>query len=439
MTASGTTRVLVALQLCVRVLAVGLGLIVLVSTIRGAPLSLERLVSLPGSVSAVLTTSASSDSPAGQRPAGRARLRRQLQELLSHHATLVVRFMRSTVSGEAGFIDAADAVLIRHTADLQTTLEPAIGTDHAAALADGWADNTQALFRYAAALRDDDDAAQQDARQELSSYVDAQATLLADATAGHIDEDMASAGLRMQLDLLLYQIDSYARGDYDQAYELEREAYTHMYPFAAGLASGATGHSPDGVHGSPLEQLTSQLSGMLGAHVELSIDALRAGVAGSDEFAAATAALDTNSRELSATLEGLVGARRSRQLTARWADQIDLLMRYAVAVADHEPSTRRKVRERLRAVTNRFGHTLRAITHDEADVAAAVDALRSQQLLLLDQIEAYAVGDHAAAHDISYSAHHRVHGMAHALAKALIAAMPQGGAQTGGGGTATGA
>ena len=437
MTASGTTRVLAALQLCLRMLAAGVGLIVLVSVLRGGPWSIDRLASLPRSVGAVLSTSTSSSSSADMRPVGRARLQRQLQELLAHHATLVVRFMRSTVSEDAGFVDAANAVLIRNTEDLQTTLAPVIGTDDAAAVAKGWADHTQALFRYAAALRDDDDAAQQDARQELVSYVDEQATLLADATGGHVGQDMASAGLRMQIDLLLYQIDAYARGDYEQAYELEREAYMHMYPFAAGLAAGATGHSPDAVHGSPLEQLTSQLSSLLGAQVELSIDALRAGVAGSDDFAAATTVLDANSRELSATLNGLVGARASRQLTALWADQIDLLMRYAVAVAEHEPSARRQVRERLRAVTGRFGRTLRAVTHDKADAAAAVDVLRSQQLLLLDQIEAYAVGDHAAAHDISYGAHHRVYGLAHALAKALAADIPQGGAQTGGGGTAT--
>ncbi|HSK95386.1 MAG TPA: hypothetical protein VK891_02125 [Euzebyales bacterium] len=436
MTASGTAQVLTLLLSCIRLLAAVLALVLATFAIRGEPLSLDRLVTVPRSVGEVITTSSGASQDATET-VGRGRLRRQLQELFPHHATLVVRFMRSTVSDDPGFVDDA-AVLIRNTDELRAVLAQIVDEEHSATFAREWQAQTQALFGYAAALRDDDAAARQQARSELAASVDTLTALLTQATEGHVDADTVATSLRMQIDLLLYQIDAYERGDFRQAYKLEREAYAHMYPFAATVAAGATGH-PDGkVRTQPLEELTAQMSSLVGMHVELSVDALRAGAAGSDELPAATAALDANSKELSATLEGLLATRPSRQLRRLWAEQTDLLMRYAAAIAEDDPSVRRQVRSRLETVSARFERVLRTVTPNDGDAADAAEALHSQQVLLLDQIDAYAGDNHAKTHSIAYAAHHRVHDLAHTLAKIFVVGLPRGGAQTGGGGTALG-
>lgn len=445
MTASGTARLLAVLVLCTRLLAVAVALAILVWVVRGEPISIERLLSVPRSIGAFVTTTslagtprpASSTTQAG--PVDRARLRHQLQELFAHHATLAVRFMRSTVSGDPDFVDAANAVLVRNTGELEAALEQSLGADQAAAFSVGWAAYTQVLFRYAAALRDEDTAAQEDARALLSSYIDEQSGMLADATGGAVDHDTAAASLRMQVDLLLFQIDAYARGDYAQAYELEREAYAHMVPFAATVADGVTGHPRGTVQVTPEEELTAQLSRLLGAHVELSVDTLRAGMARA-ELAAATAALDSNDQELSDTLDGLLDARSSERFAALWSERVDMLMRYTDAVAKHQPSRQRELRDRLDRLARRLGTTMRKATHGHADGSTVTDALRSQQVLLLDHVDAYAAGDHATAHDISYRAHQRSYDLARTLGTAFIAAAheaaPRGGADTGGGGAA---
>jgi hypothetical protein len=437
MAANGTAGVLSLLLACLRMVAAVLALLLLTFAIRGEPpLSLDRLASVPRDLSAVITASAE-EPPDTAQSGGRARLRRQLQELFAHHATLVVRLMRSTVADGPAFVDDA-AVLIRNSDDLEIALSRIVDADDAEAFARGWQAQTQSLFGYAAAIRDDDAGAQQEAQSELAASVDEQATLLTEATDGRVERDVVATALRMQIDLLRYQIDAYERGDYEQAYELEREAYTHMYPFAANLAAAATGHPKGAVRTRPLEELTAQLSSLIGMHVELSVDALRAGAEGADEFPAATAALDANNRELSATLDGLLGTRPSRRLSALWADQTDLLLRYAGAVAEDDPSVRREVRERLRTNSTRVEQILRTVATRDGDPAAAADALHAQQKLLLNQLNAYVIDNHQGAQDTAYSAHHRVPDLAHALAKILVGGLPRGGAQTGGGGIALG-
>jgi sortase (surface protein transpeptidase) len=450
MTASGPARLLAVLLLCTRLLAVAVAMAILVWVVRGEPIRIDHLRSIPRNIGAFVTTTSltgTARAPASTTearsaeagPVDRAQLRHRLQQLFGHHTTLAVRFMRLTVSEDPDFVDVANAVLVRNTGELEAALEPSLSADQAAAFSVGLAGYTQVLFRYAAALRDEDTAAQEDARALLLSTVDEQSRLLADATDGAVDRDTAAASLRMQVDLLLFEIDAFARGDYGQAYELEREAYAHMVPFAATVAGGVTGHPHGTIHVTPEEELTAELARLLGAHVELTVDTLRAGTANA-ESSAASAALDANDQELSDTLDGLLDARSSERFAALWTEHIDLLMRYRAAVAKHQPSRQRELRDRLDTLAGKFGTTMRKAARGHADASVVTDALRSQQLLLLDQLDAYAAGDHATAHDISYRAHQRGYDLARTLGTAFIAAAedsaPRGGADTGGGGAA---
>lgn len=446
MTISGTARALSALLVSLRIVALLASLVVIVPLLRGEPLAVTQLLEMPRSVSGIITTSTttgtgtvtSTTDEAG--PVGRPQLRRRLQGLLAHHTSLAVRFMRSTVSEDPGFVDAANAVLVRNAGDLETALAGVADGDDAARFTQDWSDQTQMLFAYATALRDGDDTARESAREQLKASVDEQATVIAELTDGLFAHDMAATSLQMRIDLLLYQIDAYARADYDQAYELSREVYAHAFPFASALAAGATGHQPG--DGSAREELNADLARILGEHAELSIDALRAGVTGSDEFTAAAAALDANSKDFADVLDGLFGSERAQKVTRGWATHVDLSVRYAVAVAEHDNAERRQIRDHMRKTSGRTGRALAKTARGVLHGPTVADALRSHDVLVLDQIEAYAHGDHAASHDIAYAAHGQMRSLARMLAKAFMqvarTSMPQGGAETGGGGTAGG-
>jgi hypothetical protein len=439
MRTSGTARILARLLVGLRVVAVIIALAVLVQVLRGEPLALDRLFSSPPSIGSVITTSATDQEQSG--PLGRRELRFKLQELVAHDTMLAIRFMRSTIADDPAFVDAANAVLVRSADDVELALARALPAEDASAFADGWAEYTQGLFAYATALRDDDDAAREQAREQLTASAAEQATLLSEITDGSIEEDVAATSLEMRGDLLLYQLDAYAGEDYDQAYELAHEAYGHSAAFAATLAAGATGHDPHAVDVSAKEELRAELARVLGEHVELSTDTLRAGVTGSDDFSAAAGALDGNTRELSDIMASALGGKRARKPIKLWSEHVDQLLRYAIAVADQDAATRRELRDGLRATSERIGRQLEKATDHEINAIAVTEALRSQQLLQLDQIDAYARGDYASAHDTASTAHHRAAGLAKTLASGFMTIvrtrMPQGGADTGGGGTAS--
>jgi hypothetical protein len=438
MKASGTARVLATLLVALRVIAVIIALAVLVQVVRGGPLTVERLFSAPHSIGSVTTTSVIRPQASG--PVDRRELRFELQELMSHDTTLTIRFMRSAVSGDPAFVDAANAVLVRSSEDLELALGRALPAEDAAAVADGWAGQAQQLFAYATALRDGDDDARGQARAQLSATATEQGALLSDVTDGSIAEDAAATSLKMRGDLLLYQIDAYANADYDQAYELAHEAYGHAAAFAATLAAVATGHDPRAVEVTPREALRAELTRVLGEHADLSTDTLRAGVTGREEFSAAASALDANSAELSDLLAGALGGKRARKLSRSWSQHVDGLLRYTVAIADEDPAARRRVRDDLRGTAVRIGKQLAAATDHEIDAVATGEALRSHQLLQLEQIDAYARGDYASAHDTASAAHHQASRLARTLTGGLMTTArtrtPDGGAETGGGGTA---
>jgi hypothetical protein len=376
----------------------------------------------------------------GATPEQRRQLRSRLQSQLAHHATLSIRFMRATVSGDPGFVDAANDVLVRNVDELRATLEPAIGGDRAARFAAQWSDTSQQLFAYAKALRDDDDVARQKARDDLDRSVAVLAEVLAEATGGQLGADIARTKLQMQTDLLLFQIDAYDDHDHSQAYELEREAFANMYPLGAAIAAAATGRDPSATSMAPREETASRLALLFDEHVELSIDTLRAGTSGAPEFAAAAAALDANTADLRRATVTLLGARRARTFNQRWTRHIDLLMRYTVAVAEGDLTARTTLQRRLDDTMRGFGPALAKATGGRVGRRMVANAMTAHEFAMIDHISAYVATDYERAHDTAYDAYSNMNQTAHRIGRAVggavEAGLPQGGAATGGGGTA---
>lgn len=438
MRTSGTAQVLATLVATLRTLAVLIAIAVLLQVVRGEQLRVDLGLSAPSNV-AIMTASVSQTDVAG--PIDRTELRLELQELLAHDTMLAIRFMRSTISGTPDFVDAANAVVVRSADEIEQTVARAVPADDARAFADGWSSHNQQLFSYATALRDGDDAAREHARAQVAVTAEEQAAVIADITDGYIAVDAAATSLHMRDDLLLYQIEAYAAADYGQAYALTHEAYEHAAGVAAALAAGATGNDPHAVDVSAGEQMDAELISVLGEHVELTTDSLRAAVSGSDEFAAATAAVDTNTAALADLMASAVGNRRARKVADLWSADIDQRLRYALAIAEQDGESQRSVREDLLDTADRLGSKLAKVTDGEIDELVVTEALRSQQVLQLDQLHAYARGDYAAAADTSSTAHHRIADLARMLGDAFVTVtqerLPDGGADTGGGGTAT--
>ncbi|MBW3604620.1 MAG: hypothetical protein KY460_06835 [Actinobacteria bacterium] len=440
MTTSGTTRLLGALVVVVRVALVLALIAVITPMVVGEPGVLDQVINRGRPVD-TWTEASVVFTRDGATAAQRRQLRSRLQAHLAHHATLSVRFMRATVSGDPGFVDAANAVLVRNTNDLRETLQPAFGKKHAEAFASGWEQHTRHLFSYAAGVRDGDEAAIDDAKAQLAEYVDQQSALLADATNGKLSASLAATKLQMQIDLLLFQIDAYGTHNYAQAYELERAAFANMYPLGAAIAAAAAGEDPRTISTSPREETASSLALLMDEHVELSIDVVRAGASGASEFGAAASALDDNTADLTSALDTLLGSRRAKRFNRRWVRHVDLLMRYTVAVAEDDVAARTALQRKLDKTMSGFGPALAKATGGKVKAKAIANDMTTHQYQMLDQISAYINANYEQAHDTAYDAYVHMNDLAqrlgNALGKAVRDGLPRGGAATGGGGTAT--
>ncbi len=372
-------------------------------------------------------------------------LRTRLEQLLGQHVGLTLRLMRARMRGDPDFAEAAVAALNRNTDDLADAVGAVYGRDGARAFSELWFNHTRSFFRYAKGLAEKNRQARRAARGELDRYRKDFGAFVESATDGDLAARPVAEALEVHIDQLLGAADAYADGDYERAFALQRRAYEHMFPTGKALAGGFRDDLPGEfpvVVDNPRSQLRSALGLLLGEHLELAVDAMRAGVTGAPEFEAAAGALNANTEDLTAAMDGVFGRRRARQFNNLWSDHIDLFVDYTVALAEGDQSGRRRARRGLNRYQKDFGAFVSRATRGQVEAAAVTRHMEVHDRQLIEQIDAYAAEDYERAHTLAYSAYQDIFDAAADLARGISGAtrgrLPAGGAQTGAGGTSGG-
>ena len=178
-----------------------------------------------------------------------ADLRVTLDTLLGEHALLAVAAAQKGFDGAADF-EAAAAALDANSVDVSEAIGSVYGDEAAQMFLDGpslWRDHIGFFVDYTVALAEKDEAAQQEAVDNLTGYTGAFSGFLAEATG--LPQAALQEGLTMHITQLKGAIDAYAAGDYEQAYTLTREAYDHMVATGDTLAAAIVQQSPDKFEG----------------------------------------------------------------------------------------------------------------------------------------------------------------------------------------------
>jgi hypothetical protein len=370
-------------------------------------------------------------------------LRAQLEQLLGQHAILTVRLTRARLRGDEDLAQSADEALSKNAAEIAAPIGAVYGAEAAETFEQAWFNHVTYVFNYARGIADDDAAVTSEARRQLDGYVTDLSEFLAEATHQAIPAEVVADELRMHVDQLLEQVDAYAAEDYERAFQLERESYAHMFPLGKALAAGiVTGEGAElpADFDSPARELQSQLGLRLGEHAELAVDAMRSGISNYPDFPAAAAALDQNTREITAVIESVFGAANARSFQALWADHIDAFVAYTQALAQKDEAAQDAAKDRLTKFNSDFAHFLSTSTEGRLGTAALADAFVMHEEMLLKQITEYAAADYGEAHQVSYEAYKHMFALADQAATAIgatvAAGSPKGAAQTGGGGMA---
>ena len=209
---------------------------------------------------------------------------------------------------------------------------------------------------------------------------------------------------------------------------------------AAGVVTGGGAQLP-AEFDNPAAELQSRLGMLLGEHAELAVDAMRSGISGAPDFPAAGAALDENTREITAMIESVFGGQSAGSFQELWADHIDSFVTYTQALAAADAGLQKASAEQLAEFNEDFAAFLSSSTEGRLGAPALVDGFVLHEDFLLQQVNAYAERDYSAAHELSFDAYQHMFALAAQAAAAIgdtvAAQSPIGGAQTGAGGTAT--
>jgi hypothetical protein len=374
---------------------------------------------------------------AGRSPADVAL---QLEALLGQHSVLVADMMRSRIRNDEDFAQAASTAVTRNTDDLTAVVKAMFGDQAATAFRGTWTDHVTAFFNYARSLASGDTAARDDARAQLVRFESGLGDFFSAASQGRLPADAAKTALTAHVDHLLRQADAYAAHDYGRAADDYRTAYSHAFTIGQTLAATLLPPDQAAPLGQPSWRLRSELDRLLGEHIALAVATLRAGATESPDFPAAAANLDKNTDDLTAAMGTLFGAAAGQQFMALWADHIDALVGYTTAVAGHDDAGRQAAADKLRGFESKLAAFLDTATASRMPSADLASAFLHHDEMLTQQVDAMANKDYAKAHELAYSAYQDMFGLAKQLSEAfgetVAARLPQGGAETGAGGTA---
>jgi hypothetical protein len=119
------------------------------------------------------------------------------------------------------------------------------GADAAQAFNAQWEAHIGFFVDYTVATAGGDDAARQQAADDLGGYVQDFGAFLGTATGENLPTDAAQSSLEAHVGQLAGQVDQFFAEDFETAYASEREAYEHMYMTGSALAAAIAGQFPD--------------------------------------------------------------------------------------------------------------------------------------------------------------------------------------------------
>ena len=152
-------------------------------------------------------------------------------------------------------------------------------------------------------------------------------------------------------------------------------------------------------------QLRSDLERLLGAHVLLADELVRARTAGQPARVTALAgSVDRNQAELAAAVSALAGPQAGESFAQVWSEHVDVLAAYATALVEGDRTAQSALRTRYTGIEQRLGGALSAVAGNSVPRSAVQAAAAEHGEHLLDQADASAAGAHDTAFSVQRTA-----------------------------------
>ena len=354
------------------------------------------------------------------RPA--TELRVALARMLGEHAYLLMELMRAE-TGAAGEGEAAQATIDANTKSLSDAVASVYGADAGKAFRALWDRHIVAAAAFARATAGGDTAGAEAARHELHAFQSAFDAFLADANP-KLDADAESAAVQLHLK----HVEQFAAGDFSAAYTSARDAYGHMFDMGDMLARAIAKQFPKRfpdvrIAFSPASELRVYLDRLLGEHLILAAEVMRAGMAQAPDFPAIRQALDANAADLRDAIGGIYGKDAGAAFAEVWHAHLVAYLDYVDAVRENDPDRMATVRQTLDAYGRVFGEFM-ASANPKLSADGVAELIAMHTASLVEMVDDYRAEDYAAANATAAEAYVHMFEVGDALAAAIAAQLP---------------
>lgn len=191
---------------------------------------------------------------------------------------------------------------------------------------------------------------------------------------------------------------------------------------AAALLSVSMSTGAAALDSNPASDLRILLDRLLSEHAFLTVQALYAGVADSEQFAAAADALESNTQELQEAFASVYGDEAGQRFGDLWRAHIGYVVDYTRAHQAGDEEAEQEALDGVATYQADFAEFLAgANPHLTEDT---VHALLEDHLAQLQQVANITAGDHEAVYATAHEAYHHMFVLGDGLAEAIVAQFP---------------
>ncbi len=355
----------------------------------------EHVVMASGTLSGGIAAAAGLD---GATDSAAAQLETTLTALLQEHVYLA----GITLDTGAGFgfdspqFELAAAQLDANSVKLADAIGSLAGQEKGDAFLSLWRQHIQFFVDYTGGAAAGDDAAKQEALDNLNQYRQDAGAFFEEISGGALPADAVAESLSGHVQTVTDAIDAVAAGD-TSAFDKLKAAADHVNMAAKTLAGGiAQGAGLDGDPESAAATLHADLAGLLQEHVYLAGIAVKTAYAAgpdSDAFNAAAETLDTNSQELSSAVASVAGEEKGDAFLDLWRQHIGFFVDFAVAAAGDDEAGKAEAIDNLQGYTQDAGAFFEEITGGELPADAVASSLEQHITTLAGAIESLSTVD----------------------------------------------
>jgi hypothetical protein len=338
---------------------------------------------MPMTAKALATGIAQATKMKGDAASPAADLRASLTHMLTEHVYLAGI---AVATAYATSPDSPEFKLAAATVDENSKdIAAAIGTvapDEEEGFLERWRSHVTDFVNYAVGAKTggaEGKKMKETAVENLTAYAKSSGAFFDKISGGALPAKAIEKSFNEHIAGLAAAVDAFAAGD-TKAYAKLKDAAAHMPMMAATLAAGvAKATKMDSDPSDAASGLRATLTDYLTSHVYLAgvavFTAYTAG-ADSDQFKAAAAAVDSNSKDISAAVGSIAGKEKGDAFYDSWSAHVNDFVSYAVADAKGDQAGKDSALANLDAYRSAAGQFFETITGGVIPAQAVADELK---------------------------------------------------------------